>query len=68
MNHKNKAKSVRLIKKNVLKKNRKFRYDPTRLKKYYFHVFREELNEARLMCSYNTEKKDIIEFIKNLNL
>lgn len=34
--------------------------------KYYFHVFREEINEARLMCSYNTKKQDIIDFVKTV--
>jgi len=32
-------------------------------KKYYFHVFREEINEARLMCSYCTKKDEITNFI-----
>jgi threonine aldolase len=35
-------------------------------KKYYFHVFEEDLCEARLMCAYSTTEKDIIDFIETI--
>ena len=33
------------------------------LRKYFFHVFDESVNTIRLMCSYNTKKEDIIDFV-----
>jgi threonine aldolase len=35
-------------------------------KKYFFHVFEEKFCEARLMCSYNTTKKDIYDFVQTI--
>ena len=32
--------------------------------KYFFHVFDEDLSEARLMCSFNTTEEEIHDFIK----
>jgi threonine aldolase len=32
-------------------------------KKYAFHVFDEQTSEVRWMCSFNTSKKDILEFV-----
>jgi len=33
-------------------------------KKYFFHIFNKHINEVRWMCSFNTTKKDIIDFVK----
>ena len=33
-------------------------------KKYAFHVFNEKISEVRWMCSFNTSKKDVIDFVK----
>ncbi len=33
-------------------------------KKYGFHVFNEQNSEVRWMCSFNTTKKDIIDFVE----
>lgn len=34
----------------------------TILKKYYFHITNEQINEVRLMCSFNTKKEDVKKF------
>jgi len=31
-------------------------------KKYFFHIFDEQKSEVRLMCSYNTTRKDVLDF------
>jgi len=36
-------------------------------KKYFFHIFDEKKMIFRLMCSFNTTKKDIIEFVDYIN-
>jgi threonine aldolase len=33
-------------------------------KKYGFHIFNEEKNEVRWMCSFNTTKKEVMDFVK----
>ncbi len=33
-------------------------------KKYAFHVFNEQTSEVRWMCSFNTSKKDVMNFVK----
>jgi threonine aldolase len=33
-------------------------------KKFYFHIFNEARSEVRWMCSFNTTKKDIIDFVE----
>lgn len=33
---------------------------------YYFYIWDESVNEARLMCSFNTQKEDIDEFITSI--
>ena len=35
-------------------------------KKHYFYVWDEETNEVRWMCSFNTKKEDIDEFVEDL--
>ncbi len=35
-------------------------------KKHYFYVWDEETNEVRWMCSFNTTKEDIDEFVKDV--
>lgn len=35
-------------------------------KKYFFHVFDEKESEVRLMCSYNTTRKDVLDFAQEL--
>ena len=35
-------------------------------KKHYFYVWDEETNEVRWMCSFNTRKEDIDEFVADL--
>ena len=35
-------------------------------KKFYFHVFDENSCVARLMCSFNTKKETIDDFVNNL--
>jgi threonine aldolase len=35
-------------------------------KNYAFYVFNEQTNEVRWMCSFNTTKKDIINFVKDI--
>ena len=35
-------------------------------KEYFFHVFDEQKYEVRLMCSYNTTRKDILDFARNI--
>mgnify|MGYP002508672751 CR=1 FL=1 len=35
-------------------------------KKHYFYVWDEETNEVRWMCSFNTRKEDIDEFVEDL--
>ena len=35
-------------------------------KKYFFHVFNEKTSEVRWMCSFNTTKKDIIDFSETI--
>lgn len=35
-------------------------------KKYFFHVFDEEKSEVRWMCSFNTTKKDILNFVETI--
>jgi len=34
--------------------------------RYYFHVFNEQLSEARLMCSFSMTEEDIMAFIQTL--
>ena len=36
-------------------------------KKYGFHIFDEEKNEVRWMTSFNTTKKEILDFVKIIN-
>ena len=36
------------------------------MKKYFFHVFNENKSEVRLMCSFNTQKEDIMNFAKTI--
>ena len=33
-------------------------------KKYGFHVFNEQNSEVRWMCSFNTSKKDVMDFVE----
>jgi threonine aldolase len=33
-------------------------------KNYQFHIFNKERSEVRWMCSFNTTKKDVMEFVK----
>lgn len=33
---------------------------------YYFYIWDESVNEARLMCSFNTQKEDIDDFISSI--
>lgn len=33
-------------------------------KKYAFHVFNEQTSEVRWMCSFNTSKKDVMDFVE----
>lgn len=35
-------------------------------KKYFFHVFDTKNSIARLMCSYNTTEKDILDFVETI--
>ena len=35
-------------------------------KKHYFYVWDEETNEVRWMCSFNTRKEDIDEFVADV--
>lgn len=35
-------------------------------KKYFFHVFDEHKYEVRLMCSYNTTRKDVLDFAEEI--
>ena len=35
-------------------------------KKYFFHVFDEHKSEVRLMCSYSTTRKDVLEFAEEI--
>ena len=35
-------------------------------KKHYFYVWDEQTNEVRWMCSFNTTKEDIDEFVKDV--
>jgi threonine aldolase len=35
-------------------------------KKYFFHVFDENTCVARIMCSFDTKKESIDEFVNNL--
>lgn len=35
-------------------------------KKYFFHVFDEQKSEVRLMCSYNTTRKDVLDFAQEI--
>ena len=35
-------------------------------KKYFFHIFDEHTSEVRWMCSYNTTKDDILNFVKEI--
>jgi threonine aldolase len=35
-------------------------------KKYFFHVFDENNSEARLMCSYNTKREDVLDFVETV--
>ena len=35
-------------------------------KKYFFHVFDEHKSEVRLMCSYNTTRKDVLDFAESI--
>ena len=37
-------------------------------KKYAFHVFDEETSEVRWMCSFNTTKKDVMDFVKTIKI
>jgi threonine aldolase len=34
---------------------------------FFFYVWNEELSEVRLMCSFDTEEKDILDFCEKLN-
>ena len=34
--------------------------------KYFFHVFDENKSEVRLMCSYNTTQKDVMDFAEHI--
>jgi len=42
------------------------KYNDKLLKKYFFHVFDENRNIVRFMCSFNTNKKDVIDFSKTI--
>jgi threonine aldolase len=35
-------------------------------KKYFFHVFDEHKSELRLMCSYNTTQKNVMDFAEHI--
>ncbi len=35
-------------------------------KKYFFHVFNEEKSEVRWMCSFDTSKEDIMDFVETI--
>jgi threonine aldolase len=36
-------------------------------KKYFFHIFDEQRSEVRWMCSFNTNKKDVLDFAEQIN-
>ena len=36
-------------------------------KKYFFHIFDEQRSEVRWMCSFNTNKKDVLNFAEQIN-
>ncbi len=42
------------------------KYNKKLLKKYFFHIFDEKENIVRLMCSFNTTKKEIFDFVKEI--
>ena len=35
-------------------------------KKYFFHVFNKQKSEVRWMCSFNTTKKDVLDFAEEI--
>lgn len=40
------------------------KYIPTIKKQYYFYTWNEAISEVRLMTSFDTEEKDILDFVK----
>ena len=41
-------------------------YIPVLQKHYYFHRFNEQTSEVRLMCSFTTQKEDILRFVQTI--
>ena len=40
------------------------KYIPVLQKKYFFYVFDESKSEVRWMCSFNTKKEDVLDFVE----